>query len=219
LDYTENTWEFIEDMEDEERHLSILERAKQKIAVVKDSSLSSAALSPILPTNQSNQFQEMDAEMLAVSNIELRSYQVDGINWLMYQWATKQKGAILGDEMGLGKTIQSIAFIETLRSQHLIDKPVIIVAPVSTIGNWQKEFEEHSDASVVVYNGTQENREKIHLHEFIKISDSPKSYITNFDVLLTTYSFATTSILKQIGWSCIIIGNTTITTILINILT
>jgi len=219
LDYTENTWEFIEDMEGEEKHLSILERAKQRIAVIKDSSLSSAALSPILPTNQSSHFQEMDAEMLAVSNIELRSYQVEGINWLMYQWATKQKGAILGDEMGLGKTIQSIAFIETLRSQRSIHKPVIIVAPVSTIGNWQKEFEEHSDASVVVYNGTQENRDKIHLHEFIKISDSPKSYITNFDVLLTTYSFATNIILKHIGWSCIIIGNTIIIAILINTLT
>ena len=46
---------------------------------------------------------------------------------------------ILADEMGLGKTIQTIALF-----CHLIEMgvpgPFIIVAPLSTISNWVREF-------------------------------------------------------------------------------
>lgn len=44
---------------------------------------------------------------------ELMKYQVDGLNWLYYQWYSKKNG-ILADEMGLGKTIQIIGFMATL---------------------------------------------------------------------------------------------------------
>ena len=40
----------------------------------------------------------------------LRSYQREGLNWLLFNWYTRQN-CILADEMGLGKTIQSIAFL------------------------------------------------------------------------------------------------------------
>ena len=46
---------------------------------------------------------------------------------------------ILADEMGLGKTIQTIALF-----CHLIEMgvpgPFIVVAPLSTISNWVREF-------------------------------------------------------------------------------
>lgn len=44
---------------------------------------------------------------------ELMKYQLDGLNWLYYQWYSQRNG-ILADEMGLGKTIQVIAFLATL---------------------------------------------------------------------------------------------------------
>lgn len=40
----------------------------------------------------------------------LRSYQREGLNWLLFNWYARQN-CILADEMGLGKTVQSIAFL------------------------------------------------------------------------------------------------------------
>lgn len=37
--------------------------------------------------------------------LELRDYQMDGLNWLIHAWC-KENSVILADEMGLGKTIQ-----------------------------------------------------------------------------------------------------------------
>ena len=46
---------------------------------------------------------------------ELMKYQMDGLNWMYYQWYV-QKNCILADEMGLGKTMQVIGFMATLVS-------------------------------------------------------------------------------------------------------
>ena len=48
-------------------------------------------------------FQEMRG--CFISGIQLRSYQLDGVQWLT-QCLQNQEGCILGDEMGLGKTCQ-----------------------------------------------------------------------------------------------------------------
>ena len=42
---------------------------------------------------------------------KLRSYQLEGVNWLLFNWYTRQN-CILADEMGLGKTVQSIALLQ-----------------------------------------------------------------------------------------------------------
>lgn len=42
---------------------------------------------------------------VALTGIQLRSYQLDGVQWLT-QCLKNQQGCILGDEMGLGKTCQ-----------------------------------------------------------------------------------------------------------------
>ena len=50
---------------------------------------------------------------------QLRSYQLEGLNWLIFNWYTRQN-CILADEMGLGKTVQSIAFLMAVKvSQRL----------------------------------------------------------------------------------------------------
>ena len=61
-------------------------------------------------------------------NRELRSYQVQGVNWLLRRWFSKS-GAILADEMGLGKTVQVVATLEALRKRSTprISKDLISV--------------------------------------------------------------------------------------------
>lgn len=44
---------------------------------------------------------------------ELRDYQLDGVNWLLFNWCQGING-ILADEMGLGKTIQTVAVLSSL---------------------------------------------------------------------------------------------------------
>ena len=71
---------------------------------------------------------------------ELMKYQLDGLNWIYYQWYS-QKNGILADEMGLGKTIQVIAFIATLIEEHSC-YPFLIVVPNATVANWRREIKQ-----------------------------------------------------------------------------
>jgi hypothetical protein len=79
----------------------------------------------------------------------LRSYQLEGLNWLAFNHA-QGRGSILADEMGLGKTCQTVAFCSHL--QPRVQKPVLVVAPLSTLGHWRNEFERWSDLNAVVYH-------------------------------------------------------------------
>ena len=44
---------------------------------------------------------------------KLRPYQLEGVNWLLFNWYTRQN-CILADEMGLGKTVQSIVLLNEI---------------------------------------------------------------------------------------------------------
>lgn len=55
--------------------------------------------------------------------------------------------------MGLGKTIQSLSFVDTI-IKYGIRGPFLIIAPLSTIPNWQREFEGWTDHNVIVYHGS-----------------------------------------------------------------
>ncbi len=65
---------------------------------------------------------------------ELRSYQVEGFNWLS-RLAYLGFGACLADDMGLGKTVQTLTLILTKAEFG----PTLVVAPTSVCGNWLKE--------------------------------------------------------------------------------
>ena len=54
--------------------------------------------------------------------------------------------------MGLGKTIQSITYIQDI-AHHGIWGPFLVIVPLSTIGNWQREFETWTDLNVITYHG------------------------------------------------------------------
>lgn len=70
---------------------------------------------------------------------QLKSYQMKGLNWLANLYEQGING-ILADEMGLGKTVQSISLLAYLAEVHNIWGPFLVIAPASTLHNWQQEF-------------------------------------------------------------------------------
>ena len=70
----------------------------------------------------------------------LRPYQEQGLAWLQ-NLANHRAGGVLADDMGLGKTLQTIAHLCAERqSGRSGDRPSLIVAPTSLIGNWEREL-------------------------------------------------------------------------------
>jgi chromodomain-helicase-DNA-binding protein 4 len=69
---------------------------------------------------------------------ELFEHQLIGINWLYHSWIAGDS-VILGDEMGLGKTIQALAFLRALQVEQQKRGPFLVVAPLSTLRNWENE--------------------------------------------------------------------------------
>ena len=55
--------------------------------------------------------------------------------------------------MGLGKTIQSITFLSKVQEVGPRG-PFLIIAPLSTIHNWQREFETWSTINAITYHGS-----------------------------------------------------------------
>jgi superfamily II DNA or RNA helicase len=68
----------------------------------------------------------------------LRPYQQQGLNWLQFL-REHGLGGILADDMGLGKTLQTLAHIQVEKDAGRLTRPALIIAPVSLMGNWQRE--------------------------------------------------------------------------------
>lgn len=124
---------------------------------------------------------------------KLMDYQLDGLNWIYYQWFIK-RNAILADEMGLGKTIQVIAFIATLIQDHQCF-PFLIVAPNSTCANWRREFNTWTPSiRAVMYYGTSKSRELVQDYELFMKSDNQ----LNCHVVITSYEAAVDPTTKRV---------------------
>lgn len=77
------------------------------------------------------------AEQPAGINRMLKSFQLEGLNWMMQQEKTQYKGGLLGDEMGMGKTIQAVSL---LMSDYPVGKPSLVVVPPVALMQWQSEI-------------------------------------------------------------------------------
>jgi superfamily II DNA or RNA helicase len=71
-------------------------------------------------------------------NATLRPYQQQGLNWLQFL-RTHGLAGILADDMGLGKTLQTLAHIQVEKDAGRLNRPALIIAPVSLMGNWRNE--------------------------------------------------------------------------------
>jgi SNF2 family DNA or RNA helicase len=71
---------------------------------------------------------------------KLRDYQQHGLNWMVFL-DKNQLGGCLADDMGLGKTLQTITFLQHLKTTQKNKIPSLIIAPTSLIFNWNNEIE------------------------------------------------------------------------------
>uniref|UniRef100_A0A8C3TFD1 Chromodomain helicase DNA binding protein 9 n=1 Tax=Chelydra serpentina TaxID=8475 RepID=A0A8C3TFD1_CHESE len=138
---------------------------------------------------------------------QLREYQLEGLNWLLFNWYNR-RNCILADEMGLGKTIQSITFLYEILLTG-IRGPFLIIAPLSTITNWEREFRTWTDLNVVVYHGSMVSRQMIQQYEMY-FRDSQGRIIRGtyrFQAIITTFEMILGGCpeLNAIEWRCVII--------------
>ena len=113
------------------------------------------------------------------SSVQLKSYQLLGLNW-MNLIHRKGYSGILADDMGLGKTCQVISFIahlvESGKSNDRKPWPNLIVVPPSTYENWMNEFEKFApNIKLYPYSG-QARR------------DTDPDDVQDHHVVLTSYS-------------------------------
>ncbi|KAJ3218851.1 choline dehydrogenase 7 [Dinochytrium kinnereticum] len=153
---------------------------------------------------------------------QLRSYQLEGLNWLLFCWYNHQN-SILADEMGLGKTVQSTVFLDYIYQRLNVKGPFLIVTPLSTLGNWEREIKHWTNLNVVVYHGNDTARNLIVETEYY-YRDAKNQIVSNvfkFDIILTTYEMAmsgskdvlfavkfdniSVSQLKPIAWRCVVL--------------
>lgn len=127
----------------------------------------------------------------------LKEYQIKGLQWMLSLYNNNLNG-ILADEMGLGKTIQTISLVTYLIEKKLQNGPYLVIVPLSTLTNWNLEFEKWAPSiTKVVYKGPPNARKQ----------QQEKIRQGRFQVLLTTYEYIIKDrpILSKIKWFHMII--------------
>jgi len=123
-------------------------------------------------------------------NAKLYPYQEDGFRWMNFMMKEKF-GCILGDEMGLGKTLQII----TLITRHLSpENHFLIVAPVTLLENWRREFSRFSPSvKVLVHHGSTR-------------TGFYKNFLS-YDVVVISYGTAVSdqAILNMLTWKLVVL--------------
>ncbi|KAI9316672.1 P-loop containing nucleoside triphosphate hydrolase protein [Dichotomocladium elegans] len=160
---------------------------------------------PQRPVHMVTPFVHYDRSPMYRYGNELRSYQLEGLNWLRFCYYNF-RSCILADEMGLGKTVQSVAFLNDIYYNLGIRGPFLIVAPLSTVPHWIRALNAWTDLNVVDFRGSTMARNLIVETEF-NYRDMEGNLIPNrfkFDVLVTTYEMASAGapVLRDIQWRC-----------------
>lgn len=121
----------------------------------------------------------------------LYPYQKQGYQWMRFI-VDSQCGCILGDEMGLGKTLQVIALITEQKQAGR--GPALVVAPVSLLENWRREFEKFTEGiKVFVHHGS--SRTGLYTD------------LLGYDVVVISYNTASSdqALLKMIDWNLLVV--------------
>ncbi|KAL9338729.1 hypothetical protein Peur_067744 [Populus x canadensis] len=217
LPYDECYWEFESDVSTFQPEIERFNRIQSRSH--KPSKQKSSLQDAIDSKKKSKEFQQYEHSPEFLSGGSLHPYQLEGLNFLRFSWS-KQTHVILADEMGLGKTIQSIAFLASLFEEGISHH--LVVAPLSTLRNWEREFATWApQMNVVMYVGSAQARAVIREYEFYypkkhkKIKKKKSGQVVTerkqdrikFDVLLTSYEMINldTTSLKPIKWECMIV--------------
>ncbi|EGO04005.1 hypothetical protein SERLA73DRAFT_102360 [Serpula lacrymans var. lacrymans S7.3] len=138
------------------------------------------------PTSLSGKITVKQPQMLMA---QLKEYQLKGLNWLATLYEQGING-ILADEMGLGKTVQSISLLAYLAEVHNIWGPFLVVAPASTLHNWQQEITRFVPGlKALPYWGNV--KERTTLRKFWSKKEISYNQDAPFHVLITSYQLIT----------------------------
>ncbi|KZT30521.1 hypothetical protein NEOLEDRAFT_1082564 [Neolentinus lepideus HHB14362 ss-1] len=138
------------------------------------------------PTSLSGPLTIKQPQMLTA---QLKEYQLKGLNWLATLYDQGING-ILADEMGLGKTVQSISLLAYLAEVHDIWGPFLVVAPASTLHNWQQEITRFvPPLKALPYWGNVKDRAT--LRKFWSKKEINYDQDAPFHVLITSYQLVT----------------------------
>ncbi len=102
----------------------------------------------------------------------LRPYQQHGLTWLQFLRDCNLSG-ILADDMGLGKTVQTLAHLLCEKQAGRLDRPALVVAPTSLMGNWRQETQRFAPALRVLIlhgSGRKEHFEQLSQYDLIVTS-------------------------------------------------
>jgi len=137
-------------------------------------------------------------------NGKLKSYQLKGMNWIANLYNQGING-ILADEMGLGKTVQSISFLAHLAEVQNIWGPFLVIAPASTLHNWQQECDRFCPKfKVVPYWGNTSDRKILR-----KFWDSKSLHTedASFHLVITSYQLVVQDVkyFQRIKWQYMVL--------------
>ncbi|PJF19656.1 hypothetical protein PSACC_00524 [Paramicrosporidium saccamoebae] len=126
---------------------------------------------------------------------QLKGYQIKGLTWL----------ANLYEQMGLGKTIQAISLMAHLAETHNIWGPFLVIAPASTLHNWQQEIARFVPSlRALPYWGNVNDRKTLR-----KFWNPKKLYSkdSHFHILITSYQLvvADEKYFQRIKWQYMIL--------------
>ncbi|MBC7914919.1 MAG: DEAD/DEAH box helicase [Pyrinomonadaceae bacterium] len=126
----------------------------------------------------------------------LRSYQKAGYNWFQFL-RNYNFGGCLADDMGLGKTVQTLALLQKIKEESIVEgspSTSLIIMPTSLIYNWVKEAEKFApDLKILEYTGTFRSKD---VAKFMK-----------YDIVFTTYGITRVDIdvIKELYFHYIIL--------------
>ncbi len=135
---------------------------------------------------------------------ELKEYQLKGLRWLDNLYDQGING-ILADEMGLGKTIQAIALLAHISENKHNCGPFLIVAPSSTLFNWQQEIKRFCPVlKVLPYWGNLKQRKTI--RKFFSLKNLGTAH-SPFHVVITSYQLvvADEKTFQKMKWQYVIL--------------
>ncbi|XP_052717900.1 chromodomain-helicase-DNA-binding protein Mi-2 homolog isoform X6 [Crassostrea angulata] len=229
LPYDQSTWEKENlDLPEISKHISQYEALRVLMMGDKrkkgkggkrsrDGSEIQVKMPPSYPSTDLRKKWEKQPAYIDATGGTLHPYQLEGVNWLRYSWSNGTD-TILADEMGLGKTIQTIVFLQSLYQEGHSKGPFLVSAPLSTIINWEREFEFWApDLYVVTYIGDKDCRSVIREHEFsfeenairsgAKASKLKSDCQVKFHVLLTSYELISidSACLGSVDWAVLVV--------------
>lgn len=131
----------------------------------------------------------MAAKLPTTLQADLRSYQEEGFHWLS-RLAHLGVGACLADDMGLGKTVQALSVLLNLAPKG----PMLVVAPLSVVANWQEEARRFAPTLNVILFGAGDRQEVL-------------DNLQPFDLLLCSYGLLQKEAekLQQTTWQAVVL--------------